>query len=78
MGIRRKGEPLGENLQREKLKLGDTLLIAGTWKSIRLLRSQSHDFLLLNLPAEFDEAAPALRQAPFALIGLAATIALMM
>lgn len=77
MGIRRKGEPLGENLLREKLKLGDTLLIAGTWKSIRLLRSQSHDFLLLNLPAEFDEAAPALRQAPFALIGLAATIALM-
>ncbi len=77
MGIRRKGEPLGENLLREKLKLGDTLLIAGTWKSIHLLRSQSHDFLLLNLPAEFDEAAPALRQAPFALIGLAATIALM-
>lgn len=77
MGIRRKGEPLGENLLREKLKLGDTLLIAGTWKSIRQLRSQSHDFLLLNLPAEFDEAAPALRQAPFALIGLAATIALM-
>lgn len=77
MGVRRKGEPLGENLLREKLKLGDTLLIAGTWKSIRLLRSQSHDFLLLHLPAECDEAVPATRQAPFALFCLALTIGLM-
>jgi len=77
MGIRRKGQPLGENLLREKLKLGDTLLIAGTWKSIRLLRTQSHDFLVLNLPAEFDEAAPATRQAPFALFCLVLTVGLM-
>lgn len=77
MGLRRNGQSLADNLLHEKLKMGDTLLIAGTWKSIRLLHAQAHDFLVLTLPAEMDEAAPAARRAPHALICLAVTVALM-
>lgn len=77
MGLRRNGQPRTEGLLHEKLKLGDTLLIAGTWKSIRLLHTQAHDFLVLTLPAEMDEAAPAARRAPQALACLAITVGLM-
>ena len=57
--------------------MGDTLLIAGSWKAIRLLHTQAHDFLVLSLPAEIDEAAPAAAQAPFALLSLAIAVGLM-
>ncbi len=77
MGLRRNGQSLADVLLNEKLKMGDTLLIAGTWKSIRVLHTQAHDFLVLTLPAEMDEAAPAARRAPHALACLAITVALM-
>ncbi|ANQ85672.1 SLC13 family permease [Azoarcus olearius] len=76
MGLRRNGQPV-EDVLNEKLRLGDTLLIAGSWKSIRLLHTQAHDFLVLTLPAEIDEAAPAARRAPHALLCLALTVGLM-
>src|SRR5690606_16619051 len=41
MGLRRNGQSLGDTLLDEKLKMGDTLLIAGTWKAIRLLHTQA-------------------------------------
>lgn len=77
IGLRRGGESLRENLLQEKLRLGDTLLIAGTWKGIRLLHTQASDFLVLTLPAELDEAAPAAGRAPLALLALAITVGLM-
>ncbi|MBW7900915.1 MAG: SLC13 family permease [Rhodocyclaceae bacterium] len=77
MGLRRQGHAFRDDLLREKLRMGDTLLIAGTWKAIRLLNAQARDFLVLTLPAEIDEAAPAARRAPFALLALAVTVGLM-
>jgi di/tricarboxylate transporter len=77
MGLRRHGHTFRKDLLNEKLRMGDTLLIAGTWKAIRLLHTQTHDFLVLTLPAEIDEAAPAARQAPFALLSLGITVGLM-
>lgn len=77
MGLRRQGQPRVEGLLHEKLRMGDTLLIAGSWKSIRLLHTQVQDFLVLTLPAEIDEAAPAARRAPHALACLAITVGLM-
>lgn len=77
MGLRRNGQPLEEGLLNEKLKMGDTLLIAGTWKAIRLLHTQPQNFLVLSLPAEIDEAAPAASRAPLALLALAVTVGLM-
>ncbi len=78
VGLRRKGRALSAaGLIERKLRAGDTLLIAGTWKAIRALTAEAHDFLVLTLPAEIAEAAPAARRAPFALISLALTVVLM-
>jgi di/tricarboxylate transporter len=67
LGIRRNRQPLPGNLIKEKLAFGDTLLVAGSWKQISLLQGDQKHFLVLNLPAELSEVAPAYRQAPFAL-----------
>ncbi|UJB63558.1 SLC13 family permease [Acidovorax sp. YS12] len=77
MGLRRNGRSLGERLLETRLRMGDTLLIAGTWKGIRRLHTQASDFLVLTLPAELDEVAPAARRAPLALLALAVTVGLM-
>ncbi|MFO1372437.1 MAG: SLC13 family permease [Candidatus Competibacteraceae bacterium] len=77
LGIRRGGQPLPGNLSREKLAFGDILLVAGAWKRIILLQGDQKAFLVLNLPAELSEVAPAYRQAPFALAILLAMVVLM-
>lgn len=78
VGLRRKARALSAGgLLERKLRAGDTLLIAGTWKAIRALTAQTQDFLVLTLPAEIAEAAPAARRAPLALLSLAITVGLM-
>ncbi|MCY1266511.1 transporter, divalent anion:Na+ symporter (DASS) family [compost metagenome] len=77
VGLRRNREALESGLLEEKLKLGDTLLVIGTWKAIRHLQARGRDFLVLSLPAEVDEAAPAASQAPHALLALCVMVALM-
>jgi len=77
LGIRRRSQPLPGNLSEEKLAFGDTLLVAGSWKQISLLQSDQRHFLVLNLPAELSEVAPAYRQAPFALAILLMMVLLM-
>ncbi len=78
VGIRRNGETLEGKLVDDPLLIGDILLVIGDWKQIRYLQSQSRDFLVLNLPAEVDEMAPARSQAPHALFCLALMVALML
>ena len=78
VGIRRQGEALPGKLVDEELQLGDMLLVIGDWKLIRQLQQQMHDFIVLSLPAEVDEVAPALSQAPHALFCLALMVALML
>ena len=77
LGIRRRGRPLPGNLAEEKLASGDVLLVAGAWKRIGLLRNDPRHFLVLDLPAEFGEVAPAHRRAPFALLVLLAMVVAM-
>ena len=77
LGIRRGGRPLSGSLAGEKLAFGDILLVAGAWKRITLLQGDPKAFLVLTLPAELSEVAPAYRQAPFALAILLAMVALM-
>lgn len=67
LGIRRNRQPLPGNLIEEKLAFGDILLVAGDWKRIGLLQGEQKHFLVLGLPAELSDVAPAYRQAPFAL-----------
>lgn len=77
VGLRRNREALVEGLLEAKLKVGDTLLVIGAWKDIRQLQARGRDFLVLSLPAEVDEAAPAASQAPHALFSLAVMVILM-
>ncbi|MFV0455823.1 MAG: SLC13 family permease [Pseudomonas sp.] len=77
VGVRRNHQALQGLLVDEKLKPADTLLVAGSWKHIHRLLGLSRDFLVLSLPAEIDDVAPAANQAPFALLGLAVMVGLM-
>lgn len=77
VGIRRDGAPLEGKLVDEPLRMGDSLLVVGNWSLIRQLQIHVRDFLLLGLPAEVDEMAPARSQAIHALLALAVMIGLM-
>lgn len=77
IGLRRGTKALGGVFLEEGLKAGDILLVIGSWWAIRALEAQIHDFLLLTLPAEIDQVAPALSQAPYALFSLAVMVFLM-
>ncbi|KAF1702672.1 SLC13 family permease [Pseudoxanthomonas kaohsiungensis] len=65
------------DLEDEPLEVGDTLLVAGPWPAIRALGAGPDGLILLNLPLESDEVAPAAARAPFALACLLLTIGLM-
>jgi di/tricarboxylate transporter len=78
VGLRRGREALEPSDVRNRvLKVGDTVLLAGSWKTIRRLRGGGHDLVVLNLPREFDDVLPAARRAPHALITLGIVVALM-
>jgi len=77
VGLRREQAAIDERLVEEPLKLGDTLLVVGPWKAVRQLQGQPKDFLVLSLPAEIDQVAPARTRAPYAVISLAVMVGLM-
>lgn len=78
VGIRRDGKALEGKLVDEPLLLGDTLLVIGDWKLISALKTKTPDFIVLNLPVEVKNAAPATSQAPHALFCLALMVAMML
>ncbi|HEY0209833.1 SLC13 family permease [Acerihabitans sp.] len=78
VGIRRNAEALAGKLIDEELRLGDILLVIGDWKLIRQLQLKKNNFIVLNLPAEVDDVAPAVSQAPHALFCLALMVAMML
>lgn len=77
VGLRRNGKALPGLLVDEKLKAGDTLLVAGSWKDIDRLHLLTRDFVLLSLPSEIREVVPAARKAPYALLSLGVMVVLM-
>lgn len=77
VGLRRASKAFDGNLLEEKLKMGDILLVAGPWKAIRRLQGQMRDFVVLSLPSEVDEVAPALSQSPYAIASLMVMVGLM-
>src|SRR5690606_28138296 len=77
VGLRRNREALDGVLVDEKLRSGDTLLVAGSWKNIDRLHGLSRDFLVLSLPMEVNEVVPAADKAPYALLSLAVMVGLM-
>jgi di/tricarboxylate transporter len=77
LSVQRKGAPLETEFSRTKLELGDALLVGGGWKQIQLLQADRKDFLVLSMPAELEEVAPARSQAPVALLILLGMLVLM-
>lgn len=77
IGLRRGTHALNGSFLEEDLRAGDILLVIGSWRAIRALEAQFHDFLLLTLPAEIDQVAPAINQAPYALLSLGVMVFLM-
>ncbi len=77
IGLRRGSTAQEGNLLNEKMKVGDTLLVIGTWKHIRELKTDPSHLVVLNLPAEMDELLPASRKAPQAVACLLLMVGLM-
>ncbi len=66
LAIRRRGEPLTKNLVSQPLDFGDTLLVGGDWASLGQLWDDRENFVVLTLPAEYQERLPARQRAPVA------------
>jgi di/tricarboxylate transporter len=77
LAIRRRGEPLTKNLVSQRLDFGDTLLVGGDWASLGRLWDDRENFVVLTLPAEYQERLPARRRAPVAVAVLVAMIVVM-
>jgi di/tricarboxylate transporter len=77
VGLRRGRACIRKGLLDEALKVGDTLLLIGSWKDIRKLRSEATDLAILNLPAELHDVLPAGKRAPQAIFCLTLVIVLM-
>jgi di/tricarboxylate transporter len=77
LAIRHRGEPLTTNLDEQTLDFGDTLLVAGGWAQIRLLRDDRENFVVLTLPAEYSELMPARHRAPIA-VGIVVAMVVVM
>ena len=77
IGLRRSGKPVDEPVSEEKLKMGDVMLVIGPWKAIRGLKTEARNALVLTLPAEAEQSAPAFKRAPYAVACIVLMIALM-
>jgi di/tricarboxylate transporter len=67
LAIRHRGETLITDLANRTLDFGDTLLVAGDWADIGKLWDDRDDFVVLTLPAEYQERLPARQRAPVAI-----------
>ncbi|MCC5970003.1 MAG: SLC13 family permease [Pararhodobacter sp.] len=77
IGMKHGTRPVADGVIDEPLRAGDTLLTVGPWRAIRKLTDERRDLLLLDLPAEADEAVPARHRAPLAVGVLALVVVLM-
>jgi di/tricarboxylate transporter len=75
IGLRRAKQPVAD-FEDVKLAASDSLFLAGSWSDIHQLQSQTHDFVVLEVPAEHAEIVPSYRQLPIALGILIAMVAL--
>jgi len=66
LGLRRGKEALAD-FKDEPLHSSDSLLVTGSWSRIQHLQSLTHDFVVLEMPAECAEIVPSYRRMPMAL-----------
>ncbi|MBT8470718.1 MAG: SLC13 family permease [Myxococcales bacterium] len=74
LGLRRRGKNVEEEPMSEPFKSGDTILVAGGWKQIKVLESDPRNLVLLTVPKEIKQAVPMSSHAPVAFFILAAMV----
>lgn len=77
IGLRHGQDAVETRPLSEKLRVGDTLLVIGSWKKIDRLAADTRNLVLLNLPAERADVLPAPGKALPALACLALMVGLM-
>ena len=77
IGLRRNSAAVVDNMLSHRLRVGDILLVFGKWESIRRLKSQNRDFIILNLPEESEIAATSPGRAGGAIFSQLVMVALM-
>lgn len=75
LGMRHSGNAVAD-FQEVKLAPADSLFVAGSWANIERLQSQTHDFVVLELPAEHADVVPSYRRMPIAFAILAGMVLL--
>lgn len=66
LGIQRKEKHLLYNVKEEKMRLGDALLVQGTWEDIHLLASTSSEVIVVGQPREESRKMTMDNKAPIA------------
>lgn len=77
IGLRHQGKAAAELQASRRVQVGDSLLVVGEWPAIHRLGRRASDFVLLDLPAEVEETAPAGSRSWFALASLLVMVVLM-
>lgn len=77
IGLRRGKVAHERGMEEQELKLGDTLLLIGPWKSIQNVQSGSQDFVAISLPREHAEVLPVPGKAGQAMLCLLIVVGLM-
>lgn len=67
LAIQRGEQRLAGQINDTRLAFGDLLLLGGGWDQISALQKDSANLLVVRLPAELEDVAPARRKAPLAL-----------
>lgn len=77
IGILRNRKAISKNVVHEKLRVGDMLLLAGSWKAADALQLHRKSFIVLNVPVEFENKTAVPGRASYALISLLVMVGLM-
>ncbi|MCC9608636.1 SLC13 family permease [Blastopirellula sp. JC732] len=77
VGLRRGTTAWPGKLEEEDLRVGDTLLVIGTWRAIQMLQTHSEDLVLYKVPVEIEEVLPAPGKGLQAVICLVIVVGLM-
>lgn len=77
IGILRNRKAISKNVVHEKLRVGDMLLLAGSWKAAEALQLHRKSFIVLNVPVEFENKTAVPGRAPYALLSLLTMVGLM-
>ncbi|MCL2790373.1 MAG: SLC13 family permease [Desulfobulbus sp.] len=78
IGLKRNRQAWSRPIQEAKFTMGDVVLVGGTWHAIRKIHQSGHrDLIVMNMPAELENAVLVHTRAPFALGILALVVGLM-